>query len=226
MNKADVEKLKGLLSMEHFYFRAVYGRFEEQYPRRVSLCGSTNQEEFLRDTTGNRRFLVHKVEKVHRSELRSVDINLVWAQVKALHEEGYSHWLEAVDIERVEELNRNYQVQDLEEEALLEYFRKPLQGEEGLWLQPREILEQVAQRHDKDNTELVGTNTNYGPQEIRNVVTRIKVDNRTLQKVGALLGKHGFEHKSKKRNGESRKCWHVVPKYDSDARSRSEQVPF
>jgi predicted P-loop ATPase len=226
MNKADVEKLKGLLSMEHFYFRAVYGRFEEQYPRRVSLCGSTNQEEFLRDTTGNRRFLVHKVEKVHRSELRSVDINLVWAQVRALHEEGYSHWLEAVDIERVEELNRNYQVQDLEEEALLEYFRKPLQGEEGLWLQPREILEQVAQRHDKDNTELVGTNTNYGPQEIRNVVTRIKVDNRTLQKVGALLGKHGFEHKSKKRNGESRKCWHVVPKYDSDARSRSEQVPF
>jgi hypothetical protein len=230
MTKADVEKLKGLLSMEHFYFRAVYGRFEEHYPRRFSMCGSTNQEEFLRDQTGSRRFLVHKVvkqeKKVFFGALHSVDIHKVWAQVKHLHEEGYQHWLEGEEIDKVEELNRSFHVQDLEEEALLQYFRKPTSNEEGVWLQPREILEEIVKRHDRDNTTSVGGSSFAPPREERNAVSRLKVDTRTLQKLGSLLSKHDFEQRSRKRDGESRKCWHVVPKGEATASGGSDKVPF
>lgn len=231
MSKADIEKLKGLLSMEELNFRAVYGRNEEIYSRRFSMCGSTNQEEFLRDQTGSRRFLVHKVVKRKDQEaffdaLHSVDINKVWAQAKALHQEGYSHWLDSDDIDKVEELNRSYQVQDLEEEALLQYCRKPTVYEQGVWLTAKELLEEVVKRHDKDNTTSVGGSSFAPPREERNAVSRIKVENRTLQKIGTVLTKHNFEQKNKKRNGESRKCWNVVWKDEVVASEGIDKVPF
>lgn len=227
MTKADIEKLKGLLSMEHFYFRGVYKHSEELVPRRVSHCGSTNQEEFLRDPTGNRRFLVHKITKIHRQALRSVSIVQAWAQAKALHEQGFKHWLEDQDIAVVEELNRSFQLPDYEEGILLRFYRKPVFGEVGEWLQATEIAERLALLHDEANT-VSGANSYNGPiHDVRNAVTRLKVDTRLSLKVGSLLAKNGFEAKQKKLGDKvPKKRWHVVRTSVKELQEDTDKVPF
>ncbi len=54
--KSDKSRIKQFLSQRSDRFRAAYGRYVQEVPRRFVFFGTTNRDEFLRDTTGNRRF--------------------------------------------------------------------------------------------------------------------------------------------------------------------------
>lgn len=55
-NRSDVGRIKQFLSQQADRFRAAYGRHVKEMPRRCVFFGTTNDEEFLTDRTGNRRF--------------------------------------------------------------------------------------------------------------------------------------------------------------------------
>lgn len=55
-NKTDVGRIKQFLSQQADRFRAAYGRHVKEMPRKCVFFGTTNDEEFLTDRTGNRRF--------------------------------------------------------------------------------------------------------------------------------------------------------------------------
>jgi predicted P-loop ATPase len=55
--------LKAFLSRTEDQFRAPYGREYLCEPRRSVVCGSTNSPDFLRDSTGSRRFWILEVKK-------------------------------------------------------------------------------------------------------------------------------------------------------------------
>ena len=57
MSKNEVAAVKQFLSKRNDIYRAAYGRRSEEHPRRCVFFGTTNDAEFLRDSTGNRRFL-------------------------------------------------------------------------------------------------------------------------------------------------------------------------
>lgn len=56
LNKADSNRVKQIMAQEIDRFRAAYGRHVQDCPRRCIFFGTTNNSEFLRDVTGNRRF--------------------------------------------------------------------------------------------------------------------------------------------------------------------------
>ena len=56
LNKAETNAVKQFLSKVEDIFREPYGRRTGVYPRRCVFFGTTNEVEFLRDKTGNRRF--------------------------------------------------------------------------------------------------------------------------------------------------------------------------
>ena len=58
MKKAEVEQIKLYLSKQVDRFRPAYGRRIQEFPRQCIFIGTTNEEQFLRDKTGNRRFWV------------------------------------------------------------------------------------------------------------------------------------------------------------------------
>lgn len=60
-------KVKGLLSSSVDTFKRPYGFGLDDHPRRSIFVASVNRDDFLRDSTGNRRFLV--VDLPHKSEL-------------------------------------------------------------------------------------------------------------------------------------------------------------
>lgn len=57
MKKAkEVEAVKSFLTSTVDNYRPAYGRMTEQHPRACVFMGTTNRDEFLTDTTGNRRY--------------------------------------------------------------------------------------------------------------------------------------------------------------------------
>lgn len=55
-SKQETQVIKQFLSKTHDIYRAAYGRRTEKYPRRCVFFGTSNDHEFLKDATGNRRF--------------------------------------------------------------------------------------------------------------------------------------------------------------------------
>lgn len=61
LKKADVEIIKRKLSTRIDEYRPSYGRYVEQHPRTCIFAGTTNDSEYLKDPTGNRRFWPMKI---------------------------------------------------------------------------------------------------------------------------------------------------------------------
>ena len=62
--KAEVTKIKSFVASASDYFRASFDRRARDYPRQVVFGGSTNEDHYLTDPTGNRRFWPVRVQKV------------------------------------------------------------------------------------------------------------------------------------------------------------------
>ncbi len=57
LNKADIERTKAFASRGYDRARMAYGHFSETRGRQAIFVGTTNDNRYLRDRTGNRRFL-------------------------------------------------------------------------------------------------------------------------------------------------------------------------
>ena len=120
----QVEAYKELITKNTVTERRAYGRFTENYIRRASFAGSSNHNEILMDTTGNRRFLVF--EAIEKFDYPSDNlINLAFSQAFSMFKNDYKYYFEGEDIERIEENNIRYKQSSFEEELISKYFRLP-----------------------------------------------------------------------------------------------------
>jgi predicted P-loop ATPase len=92
LRKADLDKVKAFLSRQDDKYRPSYGRRVMPHPRQCVIFGTTNAESgYLRDTTGNRRFLPLLVSGICPKkpwELTSDEIKQIWAEVLVIVEAG------------------------------------------------------------------------------------------------------------------------------------------
>lgn len=64
LNRSEVEHMKAFITQTTDRIRAPYGKRVEEFPRQCIFVGSTNQDEYLKDETGNRRFWPVKVGEI------------------------------------------------------------------------------------------------------------------------------------------------------------------
>ena len=65
LNREQVA-LKNFITRNFDEYRPPYGKASVNYVRRTALCGTVNSEQFLRDVTGNRRFVVIPVTEIDK----------------------------------------------------------------------------------------------------------------------------------------------------------------
>jgi predicted P-loop ATPase len=75
----EVERLKEFISAQTDKFRPPYGRRTQDFPRQCIFIGSTNNYDYLKDTTGNRRYWPVKVGKIDMNAVKE-DRDQLWAE--------------------------------------------------------------------------------------------------------------------------------------------------
>ena len=93
LKKAEVETIKHYISKREDSFRPAYGRTVETYKRQCVFFGTTNNKDFLRDPTGNRRFMpidvrTEYIKKSEVDDLTDEEVSQIWAEAYVLYKSG------------------------------------------------------------------------------------------------------------------------------------------
>lgn len=91
-NKAESTKAKQFFSASTDTYRESYGRRTMDVPRQCVFVGTTNQDEYLKDATGNRRYWPVACTKVDLEQLRAVRDQL-WAEAMFCYQSGDIWWV-------------------------------------------------------------------------------------------------------------------------------------
>jgi len=86
-NRAESSKSKGFFSRETDRYRSPYGRKPVNVHRQCVFAGSVNHATYLKDDTGNRRYMPVTVGFIDVEELRR-DRDQLWAEALAEYEQG------------------------------------------------------------------------------------------------------------------------------------------
>ena len=216
--KQETSAIKQFLSKCYDIYRAAYGRQTEKHPRRCVFFGTSNDSEFLKDSTGNRRFWpidvgVHPAKKSIWDDLPG-EVDQVWA-------EAYAYWVLGEPLylsKEVEELAFEQQeshrelsgkegiIQDFLEKPILpnwgqmglgqrrQFLNGNLQYDESVGLMPRDKVCAV-----EIWEECFGSEKRYMKRsdstEINNILLSLKGWKRikTPRRFGAYGNQKGFE---------------------------------
>ena len=113
LRKAEVEAIKHFISKQEDTFRPAYARTSETYLRQCVFFGTTNNKDFLRDPSGNRRFMPIDINQHRALKDVFVDLDLeidqIWAEAVHLFKAGEKLFLspEAETLAKVEQVKHS-----------------------------------------------------------------------------------------------------------------------
>jgi putative DNA primase/helicase len=125
----DVDSVKHFLSLREDTYRAPYERIATTTPRRAVVCGTTNDDAPLSDSTGNRRFWPLTVRRKIDVPWLAANRDAVWAEAVAALDSGEAWYLDDIAAATQALEAENYTHQDELVEALRTWAETV--GEEG-----------------------------------------------------------------------------------------------
>ena len=203
--KKDMDSVKAMLTKANDEYRLPYGRSTLKFPRMTSFVGTVNDDKFLIDQTGNRRFATVPIaDDVHidyNTQIRSFNSLQLWAQVYRIIQEEIAKGATMascfrLDPEMKEKLdNRNQE------------YTKPMKAED-------EVIDILS----KLNMDRQKTSANYKIIDEYMTVTEFmsyhsELNKYTAEQVGKVLTKLGYESQKKKLDGKSIRM-KLLPKED------------
>jgi hypothetical protein len=154
--RRGADEIKSFLSSRLDRFRPPYGRSIVEVPRACVLVGSTNQDVFLDDDTGSRRFWCVRCVGSLAIDTLTAWRDQLWAEARAAFEAGEPWWLGAEDEEgRAEDADRHTS-DDPWAPAVLRWVKKT-QGEDFTAAEVlKGALDVPVKDHDKHSQTRVG----------------------------------------------------------------------
>lgn len=92
-SKTDIRTVKNFLTLTMDDYRPLWGRHFVKRPRRVVFIGSTNEQDYLRDPTGARRFWPVHCRSVDLEKLKA-NRDQLWAEAVHLYAAGERWWID------------------------------------------------------------------------------------------------------------------------------------
>ena len=135
--------LKQTLSKSKVNGRPIYGASQEDRPRFASFVATTNNPHPLTDATGSRRYICLTIPKGKFID-NVGDINHEQLYAQVLHElrnDKSPYWFNNEEVERIQQLNQNYQEKKDLAEMISACFRKARADENVKPLNSTRVLE-------------------------------------------------------------------------------------
>lgn len=201
-SRAEVTTIKGFLSRTTDKVRMAYARRAVEFPRQCVVIGTTNEEQYLRDTTGNRRFwpVQCNAETINTDRLRA-NVDQLWAEAVHLYREMRNGQAGGTLPLYLRTTAAQQEAERLQDDRRVETGEEGLAGQIALWLE-QPISDPYA-FEDLDETK---------PKQYRQVVCGLEIwtemlgrkasewDGRQSQKIGyAMKQVPGWESAGRER---------------------------
>jgi len=126
LSNRNIDTLKSYFSKTAINIRLPYARKNSLLPRFCSFVGSTNSTSFLKDETGNVRWLCFElIDKIDFAYSKEVNMDKVWAQAYHLMKDpSFNAELTTEDLNENENRNSQFVSLNTEQEFILKYYEK------------------------------------------------------------------------------------------------------
>ena len=98
MRKSEVETVKNFITKQSDHYRPAYGRHVIDQPRSCVFIGTTNEDKFLVDYTGNRRFWPIRCDGRFNFKLLEDSREQLWAEARSAFEAAEQWHLTAEEV--------------------------------------------------------------------------------------------------------------------------------
>ena len=140
----DNAELKSLSTKITLKIRRPYDKFVMAKHRLAALCATGNQERFLTDETGNRRWLCFRVSSVDNPRKWEFDYEQLYAQLRDEYYDGFPYWFGKSEEARMKRQNEYFRIISDEEQLIRSRFRKPRPGEPFKFLSSATIAQMIS----------------------------------------------------------------------------------
>jgi len=180
LNNFSAENFKKTLSLKQIELKFRHEEIPQSIPRIGNAIGTSNNKTgsrkgFLTPSLGYRRFGCIHLDNINKIYSDKVNVNTIWAEALTLFEGGFDYTWNETDFEEFSEYNSRYLIETEAHAIIRAYIEKPTNGE-GLWLQPKDIIEELHKRKaiSRDNRTII-----------------------TVEKIGEALSGMGFKKESR-----------------------------
>ena len=136
--KTEREALKAALTRTIEEHRLLYSENVVQFKRRCLIIGTTNEDEFLDDPTGARRYAPVRVRsRIDVGWIRE-SLDQLWAQGKDLYQSNGIMWKQVQEL--ASEIHEEYRVSDSWEDAVCDYLDRVACVSDGGHVTVAEVL--------------------------------------------------------------------------------------
>jgi predicted P-loop ATPase len=122
LTRREIQRVKQFMSCSNDHIRRPYGREAEPMPRPSTIIGTTNDTEFLQDSTGNRRWWVIRVNQKIPLDLVREERDRLWAAAVSLYKGGESWWLNDKDELAAEAARKEFEVVDAWHDVIADFL--------------------------------------------------------------------------------------------------------
>lgn len=137
LDRSSVELVKSFLSKQSDRYRPAYGRMLREFPRQCVFFGSTNVADFLRDTTGGRRFWPVDIDVLPRKKSVVDDLprerDQLWAEAVARYHQKEPLFLSGEVEQSALDIQESHRETDPWEGMLLDFISKPIPDNWDSW---------------------------------------------------------------------------------------------
>jgi putative DNA primase/helicase len=200
LNKAEATEIKVFLSSKDDDFREPYGRRTKNYPRRTCFAGTTNQSEYFKDTTGNRRFLPVRCGEINIPLLKEIRDQLFAEAVRLFQDGAEWHPTRKESEELINEQLDARMLEDAWEKRIRMYLNGIAESDDAI---PRQRVDVV------DSYELI-------TRALHIEIGKVSQAKSESTRVGNIMKKFGWPKEKKTVRGD--RGWYWV-------RPRDEYVP-
>lgn len=145
LTEKNIDGIKQLMTQKGTNLRRPYTTMTQYYRSRASFAGTVNRKHFLKDLTGNRRFLCF--EAISFNLEHKVPIDQLFAQLVHEFRHGYQYWFNQEEIAELDRMNAEFRDISVEEEAFASHFDKgSVDDESSAFMTTTQILDYLKQK--------------------------------------------------------------------------------
>jgi len=146
INKSDHNKLKAHITNDLDEARRPFAAKDSKMIRRTIYAGTVNEENFLIDETGNRRWwAISLIEPIDTNAMQLLNMQQVWRAAYELYMRGERPYLNNDEIKQLNESNEKHEQIDPLDEKLEAYFNWEQPGNK--WMNSSQILEIIGYKN-------------------------------------------------------------------------------